>query len=431
MGGGLLQLVAYGAQDVYLTGQPEMTFFRQMYKQHTNFAMECIEQTIDGTPVANGKSVVTIARRGDLVKEIYLELDGFYIHDTTTPTPVVPDMIPWLAEAAVADVELTIGGQRIDKHYSRWWRIFSEMRFDNAKKAGYSKLTTCDQSSLVQTLVNNKLYLPLTFFFNRNSDLALPLIALPYQETKLEFTWTSLMNGSPGSTGAGIVSNPKCFCNYIFLDTQERELFASKPLEYLIEQVQHTGPEAVNAGSNNIRLNFNHPVKELMWWFPNSTDPEVSDYQNPTTVDDLLFVNSTETSTVQTDSTQPHLSNGVVRLDSGVSIGETADGPMKSFYLQMNGSERFKKQDAKYFNQLQPSQYHSGCPMPGMYSYSFALNPEDSNPSGTCNFSRVDTATATIEMNSISSANNKIYMFAHGYNILRVQNGTAGLAYSN
>ena len=412
MGGGLLQLVAYGAQDVYLTGQPEMTFFRQMYKQHTNFAMECIEQTIDGTPVANGKSVVTIARRGDLVKEIYLELDGVYS---------AAAMTPWLAEAAVADCELTIGGQRIDKHYSRWWRIFSEMRFDNAKKAGYSKLTTCDLVT-----ATNKLYLPLTFFFNRHSDLALPLIALPYQETKLEFTWTSLMNATTIDTG--YVSNPKCFCNYIFLDTQERELFASKPLEYLIEQVQHTGPETVKAGPNNIRLNFNHPVKELMWWFPNSTNPEVSNYQNPTIDPAVTFTNTVAGGA---QATQPHLSDGVVRLTAGVSVGETADGPMESFYLQMNGSERFKKQDAKYFNQLQPSQYHTGCPMPGIYSYSFALNPEDSNPSGTCNFSRVDTATASIDMKSPTTYNTKIYMFAHGYNILRVQNGTAGLAYSN
>ena len=129
--------------------------------------------------------------------------------------------------------------------------------------------------------------------------------------------------------------------------------------------------------------------------------------------------------------TQPHLSSGVVRLTNGASIGETTDGPMDKFYLQLNGTERFKSQSGKYFNSVQPFQCHSGCPMPGMYSYSFALDPEKHQPSGTCNFSRVDTATATVTMKSGADTGTKMYMFAHGYNVLRVQDGTCGLAYSN
>ena len=413
MGGGLMQLVAYGAQDVYLTGQPQITFFKSLYKRHTNFAIENVEQTLDGFPVANGKSQVTIERQGDLVQQIYLEFDA-------TVTAVETAVNPWLAEAAVTDVELTIGGQRIDKQYSRWWRIFSEMNYDNAKKATYSKLTNCDADAA-------KITLPLTFFFNRHSGLALPLIALQYQEVKLEFTWSGALGGG-GAEGS--VSNPKCWANYIYLDTDERRLFADKPHEYLIEQVQHTGVEQVTAGtSNNIRLNYNHPVKELLWWFPQGTsDPKISAYQNPTGKD-VDFVTQ-----ITVGETQPHLSSGVVNLKATEYIGETEAGPMESFRLQLNGTDRFREQPGKYFNSIQPFQCHSGCPMPGLYSYSFALEPEKHQPSGTCNFSRVDTATATIKMNNFTGPllnNTNLYMFAHGYNVLRVQDGTCGLAYSN
>ena len=398
MGGGLMQLVAYGAQDVYLTGQPQITFFKALYKRHTNFAMENIEQTIDGAPVANGKSSVTIERQGDLVQEVYLEFDG-----TVTATSNVN---PWLAEVGVTDVELTIGGQRIDKQYARWWRIYSEMNYNNAKKAEYSKLTNCDDTA-------SKVFLPLTFFFNRHSGLALPLIALQYQEIKLEFTWSSAFGAGDVQ---GSVSNPKCWANYIFLDTDERRIFADKPHEYLIEQVQHTGAETVSSGtSNNIRLNYNHPVKELLWWFPLSTNPLTGNtYQNPTTYGGSQpdpSANLFSTSITATGGqTQPHLSSGVVRLNVGETFGETANGPMDTFRLQLNGTDRFRDQPGKYFNSVQPFECHSGCPMPGLYSYSFALKPEDHQPSGTCNFSRVDTATATIKMNTVTG-NTNMYMF--------------------
>ena len=378
-------------------------FFKALYKRHTNFSQENIEQVIEGAAIPGGKSVVTIERQGDLVHQVYLEFDT----ESGVPTT---DTAPWLAEYLVQDVELTIGGQRIDKQYARWWRIFSEMNYDNAKKANYSKLTSSDNDPC-------KVFLPMTFFFNRHSGLALPLIALQYQEVKLEFTWNLL-----GALG----SNPKCWANMIFLDTDERRIFADKPHEYLIETVQHTGAETVTAGtSNNIRLNYNHPIKELLWWFPKDLSGGVESYQNPTST--AVTFDSVITSATQT---QPHLSGGVVRLGSGQSFGETADGPMESFRLQLNGTDRFRVQPGKYFNSIQPFESHSGCPMPGLYSYSFALNPEDHQPSGTCNFSRVDTATATIDMKG-SIDNPNLYMFAHGYNVLRVQDGTCGLAYSN
>jgi hypothetical protein len=122
MAGGLMQLVAYGAQDVYLTGNPKVTFFQAVYKRHTNFAMENIEQTVNGTASNSGRVSVTIARNGDLVSDMYVELKA-------KATPIVltsddaADDVCWAAERAIKDVELSVGGQRIDKHYQRWWRL--------------------------------------------------------------------------------------------------------------------------------------------------------------------------------------------------------------------------------------------------------------------------------------------------------------------
>ena len=248
-----MQLVAYGAQDVYLTGNPQITFFKAVYKRHTNFAMECIEQVINGTPAGAGRSSVTISRNGDLVQEVFLEAP--IAKDQSGEKNTVYPM-----ERCISDCELSIGGQRIDKHYQRWWRLYSELYHDHAAKDKYSKMTNSEGAD---TEVG---YVPLIFFFNRNPGLALPLIALQYHEVRLDFTWTSTAELA-SVTAASI----KCWANYIYLDTKERRLFAQKSHEYLIEQVQFTGTEsATAAGTKNIRLNYNHPVKELIWCFQGS-----------------------------------------------------------------------------------------------------------------------------------------------------------------
>ena len=416
MGGGLMQLVAYGAQDVYLTGNPQITFFKAVYKRHTNFAMECIEQVINGTPAVNGRSSVTVSRNGDLVQEMFLEA-------TTDIGSATADNV-YVAERMIADCELTIGGQRIDKHYQRWWRLFSELYNDQSAKDKYSKMVNnADPAGADQTV-----YVPLIFFFNRNPGLALPLIALQYHEVRLDFTWSAEV--TKVST-----SSIKCWANYIYLDTKERRLFAQKSHEYLIEQVQFTGTEtATNNGTKNIRLNYNHPVKELVWCFEAGNGSLVSNLWNMSSNDSLLanvaFINA---------HSQPHESAGVVRLgkDDGTGtapqsyFSEEENGPLKTFKLQLNGQDRFSTQQGKYFNSVQPYYHHSGCPVPGVYSYSFALKPELHQPSGTCNFSRIDNATAVPTLNSMTEAKTNMAMFAVNYNVLRVMSGMGGLAYSN
>ena len=254
MAGGLMQLVAYGAQDVYLTGNPEVTFFQAKYKRHTNFAMENIEQTVNGTAANSGRVSVTVARNGDLVGDMYIELES---DEATTITTAAADC-NWVAERAVNNVELSIGGQRIDKHYQKWWRMYSELYLDESKKATWGKMTTAGDGKTV--------YLPLIFFFNRNPGLALPLIALQYHEVRIDFdlasNFTTYLNASVF----------KVWANYVYLDTEERRRFAQKGHEYLIEQVQHTGTDTVTAdgGTKQVRLSYNHPVKELVWCFSNT-----------------------------------------------------------------------------------------------------------------------------------------------------------------
>ena len=416
MAGGLMQLVAYGAQDVYLTGNPKVTFFQAVYRRHTNFAMENIEQTINGTAADSGRVSVTVARNGDLVADMYVEMESEIDLSLSTDAAASNE---WVAERAIKDVELSIGGQRIDKHYQTWWRLYSELYLDASKKINYGKMTTGVDGA--------KVYLPLIFFFNRNPGLALPLIALQYHEVRLDFDLTSDFDlyVKPSSF--------KVYANYIYLDTEERRRFAQKGHEYLIEQVQHTGTDTLSAGSNQKRLSFNHPVKELVWCLSQSTKA----------------FNNLWNFTTNVGVGQPQLATDIGTLVAEAQVGadlgncpriqnvggaatawdEDAGSNMTDMKLVLNGQDRFKEQGSKYFNSVQPYNHHSGFPMPGVYSYSFALKPEEHQPTGTCNFSRIDNAQVAITAGSGTNAT--LNMFAVNYNVLRIKSGMGGLAFSN
>ena len=421
MAGGLMQLVAYGAQDVYLTGNPKVTFFQAVYRRHTNFAMENIEQTVNGTAADSGRVSVTIARNGDLVADMYVEMESKNVATTSNDADASTE---WLAERALKDVELSIGGQRIDKHYQTWWRLYSELYLDASKKTTYGKMTTGASGQ--------KVYLPLIFFFNRNPGLALPLIALQYHEVRLDFDLTQELDTYVVPTSF------KVFANYIYLDTEERRRFAQKGHEYLIEQVQHTGTDTLAAGSNQKRLSFNHPVKELVWCLSaaNKTD---NNLWNFTTKSGTVANDPQVTTTIVGAAAGvqlPHdLGNAprIVTATNSVAWDEDACSNMTNMKLVLNGQDRFKEQGSKYFNSVQPFNHHSGTPMPGVYAYSFALKPEEHQPTGTCNFSRIDNAQVAINAVAAGSATvpATLNMFAVNYNVLRIQSGMGGLAFSN
>jgi hypothetical protein len=442
---------------VYLTGTPKVTFFQAVYKRHTNFAMELIQQTTNGSPAASGRVSVTIARNGDLVGNMHVALQP--TSNVLTSNNVGYDT-NWVAERAIAAVELTIGGQRIDKHYQTWWRLYAELFLNESDKIAWGKMTTAVNSTIT-TAVTNRVYLPLLFFFNRNPGLYLPLIALQYHEVRLDFDLTTYYDKYFGVTNAFEV-----WANYIYLDTEERRRFAQKGHEYLIEQVQHTGGDSL-AGDNStqlVRLSFNHPVKELVWCYTNpnfNTSANLNHMWNFSTSTTSVQVSSNVQGLAQTNNWVlphvcgvPHIVNvagtaaaslGMTGLFSqlsncywveeglavtGASVAGTTVGPLNLFKVVLNGQDRFKEQSGKYFNQVQPFYHHTGTPYPGIYSYSFALQPEEHQPTGTCNFSRIDNAQVSVQLKG-STDTTLQKLFAVNYNVLRIQSGMGGLAFSN
>ena len=456
-GGGLMQLVAYGAQDVYLTANPQVTFFKQLYRRHSNFSMESIEQTFNG--VANfGKRVTcTISRNGDLIHRAYLQVTLPQVNLTTSdPSGAQFRWLNWVGHNLIDYVEVEIGGQKIDKHYGDWLHIWNELTRPAGKQAGYAEMV-----GNVPTLVNlltqvpnggcdsdcaggephaadeerscspeYTMYIPLQFWFNRHAGLALPLIALQYHEVKFNIEFNTIQNLC-WSNCASIVNRvnqtglvaASLYVDYIYLDTEERRRFAQVAHEYLIEQLQFTGDESVTASANKIKMSFNHPCKEIVW-----------------VVQPDRFV-ACDTSVDPYKGQQPfNYSDWFDRaaLESGYSItrveGLAGVNPCVSAKIQLNGHDRFSERPGTYFNLVQPFQHHTNIPAVGINVYSFALNPEDHQPSGTCNMSRIDNATLqlTLTNNTVGSGNTaKVRIYAVNYNVLRVMSGMGGLAYSN
>ena len=395
-----MQLVAQGAQDAYLTGKPEITFFKIVYRRHTAFAVESISQTLNGT-VGFGNTVSSvISRNGDLVNNLLMEITyetDNNVHNDTR-----------MGFQLVKECEIEIGGQRIDRQYSDWMKIWTDLTHTSEKKNMLSKMVdgVADSSgSSPQTF-----YVPLQFWFCRDNGLALPLIALQYHEVKLKVTFEDrnmaavIQNWKEGegfsgrnpahtAGSSGLVDNTASisatlYADYVYLDTDERKKFAQAEHEYLIEQVQRSKESITNRGDNKFRLNFNHPVKELVW-------VSVSDKG-----DDFGYY-------------QPNVEEAK---------------------LVLNGHERMSMRAGAYFNYVQAYQHHTGCPSAGCYVYSFALNPEKHQPSGTCNFSRIDNATLELHLGDDSTTDNDyntMHIFAHNYNVLRIMSGMGGLAYSN
>jgi hypothetical protein len=380
---------------------------------------------------------VTIARNGDLVGNMYVALQPTATAAANlTSTNVVSDVC-WVAERAIAAVELTIGGQRIDKHYQTWFRLYAECFLPEAEKINYGKMTS---STFNDTTNKNYVYLPLLFFFNRNPGLYLPLIALQYHEVRLDFDLTSTFTNYFGTSSQVF----EVWANYVYLDTEERRRFAQKGHEYLIEQVQHTGGDSITATAQTVRLSFNHPVKELIWCYQNTSSSSTNSMWNFSTSCANVHVTANVSPAV-IGSQLPHTigaprlfgantssASNIFWIEEGPALaGVTGQevGPLKDFKLVLNGQDRFKEQFGKYFNQYQPYVYHSGCPYPGIYVYSFALQPEEHQPTGTCNFSRIDNAQVSINMKALSTPLQK--MFAVNYNILRIQSGMGGLSFSN
>ena len=492
MGGGLMQLVAYGAQDIYLTGNPQITFFKVVYRRHTNFSIESIEQTFNGTADFGKKVSCTISRNGDLVHRIYLQTtlpdqtinvaaDGGGSGAITIQNASANDDLRngivrwcnWVGEKMINFAEIEIGGQRIDKHYGEWLHIWNQLTNQAGHEDAYQRMVgntphfTKNRATVASTagvqnipITGKRLYIPLQFWFCRNPGLALPLIALQYHEVKINIEFEELKNlfiaqktDKNSLTVQGSLQNTSLWVDYIFLDTDERRRFAQLSHEYLIEQLQYPGEETITTTSNKIRLNFNHPVKELIWVA-----------QKEASVENQQHFNYTDA--VDSSPTLTHNSQGSRMLQGIVeNMTDGSDGKLKIVNedqgnntcnlakIQLNGQDRFSERDGDYFNYVQPYNHHTRCPHLGVNVYSFALKPEEHQPSGTCNFSRIDNANLFLTVTSRTlregtlaiangtltetgidegtSKNARVRVYATNYNVLRIMSGMGGLAYSN
>ena len=559
MGGGLMQLVAYGAQDVYLTGNPQITYWKVTYRRYTNFAMESIEQTFNGQADFGRRVTCTISRNGDLAYSTILQVTLPQIgQDLNSGGDVYARWLDFPGEQLISQVEVEIGGQRIDRHYGDWMHIWNQLTMSAGQEKGYYSMvgnTTqltyltdpnfsnvdgpCQSDAPRQicaprnALPETTLYVPLQFWFCKNPGLALPLIALQYHEVRInidlrpidECLWavSTLSSDTSGSIKVSQAYNQSLvaaslFVDYVFLDTDERRRMAQNPHEYLIEQLQFTGDESVGSSSNKIKLNFNHPVKELIWIVqPDANVDYCSSLENGTLLSKVLgaqpfnytdaidalpnaihafggpnsiagpqgasgtnnydfitaeglfqsagALDSTDLSLNYADmwSNTPgqttssgdsgYYNNPNFRPNSGdinesyVSdagtfvLSETAlklhcwgDNPVVTAKLQLNGQDRFSEREGSYFDLVQPFFAHTRTPDTGINVYSFALRPEEHQPSGTCNFSRIDNATLQLVLSNATvegTSTAKVRVYATNYNVLRIMSGMGGLAYSN
>ncbi|MDB4345293.1 hypothetical protein OAA32_00640, partial [bacterium] len=438
MAGGLLQLVAYGAQDVYLTGNPQITFFKVVYRRHTNFAIESIEQTFNGTSSIGSRVSVLVTRNGDLINRIYYKGKITNTHSTDACA-----LVPYFGLRLLKNIELEIGGQRIDKHYSEWMYIWNELSMPVGKKDGYDKMVGGNRRNSSISLSNGEsytLYVPLEFWFCRNVGLALPLIALQYHEVKINIEYAQLSdmvditpgnfsyngddretNDNSSHTSKSIeLEDSELWVDYIFLDTDERRRFAQLSHEYLIEQLQFTGSERITSGVTqggqtslkSVKLNFNHPCKEIVW----VVKPDAVADGNVTIDTEYRF-----TATASKPYWNNYSNNQYNEYNHYESANEPADynceNPVKAVKLQLNGNERFSEREGEYFSVVQPYQHHENTPgdyKKGINLYSFALKPEEHQPSGTLNMSRIDSAHLQIA----TEKNGLINIFAVNYNVL-------------
>jgi hypothetical protein len=619
MGGGLMQLVAYGAQDVYLTGNPQITYFKVVYRRHTNFSMECIELPLDSANFGK-RNTVQVLRNGDLATRMYLRVVLPEV-DTTVAEWVANDVyntrVAWVkrvGHALINNIELTIGGSQIDKHWGTWMDVWYELTHTYDQERGYRAMIG-DVPELTELrganadgdkiLPEYELYIPLQFSFNRNTGLALPLIALQYHEVRFNIEFNSaadllVSSGYASLTGVNNLSFQEAglMVDYIYLDSEERRRMAQVGHEYLIEQLQFNSPDSVSSTSatTNVKhkLEFNHPTKEIVfvpqlgcWNQPGgesfltysgerdeasaveygaqnvaagmflcaSGTPAISGWTkltlpsvtgsssqyvkptNTTAIDITVLVNNTGVTAafnclwfnsdvlgnngvhlgdkissvlVSLDASGAHaarvitntsgvttadtllsgsgkyllptdavtvVSHSLTLADLSVPVGDLNDARawkvattvdhaadprdvtvqdptnygldlngngnlVSTAQLKLNGHDRFDIQNGPYFNYVQPHQHHTRTPADGVNVYSFALNPEQHQPSGSANLSRIDTTLlnvqyadnlrtdGNVQLDSLFD-NTNVNIFAFSYNVLRIMSGMGGLAYAN
>ena len=511
-----------------------------VYRRHTNFASESIEQTFTGTPTFGARANVQLTRNADVVTKMYLRAT-LGAGDSASSTW---GWVSNVGHAIIDNYYLEIGGTQIDKQYGDWLNIWYELTHKVGQERGYARMVgnVPANTNLADSHDAYVVNVPLQFFNCRHDGLGIPLIALQYHEVRIYFEFVQLqyLTVSQYGTGSAISWTTKptldasLWVDYIYLDQEERKRFAQATHEYLIEQVQFPSTESVNTVNTRTRLSFNHPCKFLAWVVRlgrytsgnrflayNATDANAMLLQatkrfilgwvalgsggvmttqgtdfikgnaslnatysayfssaaaiavdlstfsedNITITGSLLPIEvasltadvfeanaSSAGSAIRNTNSYNNslnvatLNEGAVQNDIVVYMYDNyglqldrSENPVQLGLLQLNGHDRFDQRDGDYFNYVQPYQCFSNTPSDGVNVYSFALTPEEHQPSGTCNFSRIDNATLALTLgraNDSATTFKNLYLntdcdlniYAFNYNVLRVMSGMAGLA---
>jgi hypothetical protein len=399
--GALTQLVAYGDQDVFLTGDPQRSLWKRSSIRRTNFAIESIETVFDLG--FNGPSFITISRAGDLIKSCVLEISMM--------KSSIPSFYP--AEQFVKSLTVMIGGQEIEiiQDFPNWNRVNDELFNDTEiRSANYRMLNFRDDDPVgaIRTF-----YLDLPLFFTRYLSTALPLIALQYHEVQLKITFQDPSN-IPG-IDPSYTPTARFYADYVFLDRPERAYFGKNPHEYIIEQVQTINfPPNVTEGLNNSTYDipFNLPTRYLIWFYKSNLHGQYTTSNN-------TFENN------------------------------EAYAPLHSAILRINGVDRFSRRPGGYFNLVQSTQGMNQAASAGIYVYSFGVNTGEQDSAGTLNFSRLDMVTLGLTTKAATAATiaditnldvtlstgltkfNNLTVFGKNFNVLRVMEGQGGLLFAN
>jgi len=497
MGGGLIQLAAIGAEDLYLTNDPQITYFKIIYRRYTNFAIEAIPQYFTTTTPDFGQKVTcTITRNADLISKTYLIVDlpaipQFVNANGSASTTNVFAWINKIGYMMLNAIELEIGGQIIDRQWGDWLNIWQQLTAPQSPDGLYKMIGQVPElTSFTNGKAGYRLYIPLSFYFCKYNGLALPLVALHYSTIKIHIEFMEVtecykfgpqnsiqinqsmvtyepyeflqqtVNGNTvygqyigydvatqsllynalngdfvsqsgttttfdytiyGLTSNSIstpvinstqqniniiipqlsISSAFLLVNYIYLDNQERLRFAKSSHEYLIEQLLIDPDRQIYSNNLKIKLGFNHPCKELVF---------------------RAYLN--------------YIGNGALNDKSNYTtyiVASEGNNIIKTGTLLLNGNERFYLRTGSYFNWVQVYQSHTNDAPYGVNVYSFALNPEEHQPSGSLNFSKIDDISLQLSFDSSISYNNPgtLRTYALVYNVLRLINGLGGLAFSN
>jgi hypothetical protein len=515
------------SQDVYLTGNPQITFFKVVYRRHTNFSVEPIQQVFNGAANFGRTVTCNLNRNGDLITNMYAVVQLA----AADAGAVEWGYVRRLGYALIEETKVEIGGSKIDEQYGDWLNIWHELSHKVGQERGHAAMIGDDDAHKAlssEARAESTLYVPLAYWFNRHNGLALPLIALQYHDVRVTIKYRAAADcvNHKGTAAPAMpeMSDSYLLIDYVFLDSEERKRFAQASHEYLIEQLQFTGSESLTNNTNNkYRLNFNHPSKYLVWaphleahananqWVAYADDGDweaarerfaklvylatranlsgsapwvvtsASSASNtdevsqpgaaslsgvaasvmakveaqlvfatgtsaPAELGNVVLLSNTVTAEDMTSTIADLVAGGAseafleahgVTVVDHFNYGRWVDGttnPVTSAKLQLNGHDRFQQRDGNYFNYVQPYQHFSNTPADGINVYSFALKPEDHQPSGTCNFSRIDNATLNVGLagSTVSgSGDDNLNIYTVNYNVLRVMSGMAGTAYSN